>query len=100
MAAFFASIYDSRVGYSGISMGYQLGSIFGSGLTPLAAAALIASTGTVLTFGVYIGVAAVLSVAATIYLTAHVEEPDKVATPADPADQIPVATTPVDHRSS
>ncbi|MBO0679099.1 MHS family MFS transporter [Mycolicibacterium sp. S2-37] len=99
MAAFFASIYDSRVGYSGISMGYQLGSIFGSGLTPLAAAALIASTGTVVTFGVYIGVAAVLSVAATIYLTAHVEEPDKV-TPVDPADQVPVAKTPVNHRSS
>jgi MFS family permease len=96
MAAFFASIYDSRVGYSGISMGYQLGSIIGSGLTPLAAAALIASTGTVLTFGVYIGVAAVLSVAATIYLTAHEEEPDEVATPAHPDDHVAVFQTPVD----
>jgi MFS family permease len=96
MAAFFASIYDSRVGYSGISMGYQLGSIIGSGLTPLAAAALIASTGTVVTFGVYIGVAAVLSVAATIYLTAHVDEPDEVATPARPDDHVAVSKTPVD----
>jgi MFS family permease len=95
MAAFFASIYDSRVGYSGISMGYQLGSIIGSGLTPLAAAALIASTGTVVTFGVYIGVAAVLSVAATIYLTAHKEEPDDV-TPTHPENQVGVAKTPVD----
>jgi MFS family permease len=96
MAAFFASIYDSRVGYSGISMGYQLGSIIGSGLTPLAAAALIASTGTVVTFGVYIGVAAVLSVAATIYLTAHKEEPDDVVTPTHPENQVGVAKTPVD----
>ena len=98
MAAFFASIYDSRVGYSGISMGYQLGSIIGSGLTPLAAAALIASTGTVLTFGVYIGVAAVLSVAATIYLTAHVGEPDEVATTTEPDDEMAVSLRPVDRR--
>ncbi|MDO3634437.1 MFS transporter [Mycolicibacterium arseniciresistens] len=96
MAAFFASIYDSRVGYSGISMGYQLGSIIGSGLTPLAAAALIASTGTVVTFGVYIGVAAVLSVAATIYLTAHTEEPDDVVTPTHPEIRVAVTKTPVD----
>jgi MFS family permease len=99
MAAFFASIYDSRVGYSGISMGYQLGSIFGSGLTPLAAAALIASTGTVVTFGVYIGVAAILSVAATIYLTAHKEEPEKVSALIDAQDRVPVTTTPVDQRT-
>ncbi|MCZ8382251.1 MFS transporter [Mycobacterium sp. CPCC 205372] len=96
MAAFFASIYDSRVGYSGISMGYQLGSIIGSGLTPLAAAALIASTGTVVTFGVYIGVAAVLSVAATIYLTAHKEEPDDVVAPTHPENHVAVVKTPVD----
>lgn len=68
MAAFFAGIYDSRVGYSGVSMGYQLGSIFGSGLTPLVAAALLASTGTVVAFGVYIAGAAALSAAATIWL--------------------------------
>ncbi|MGV9718523.1 MFS transporter [Rhodococcus pyridinivorans] len=87
MAAFFASIYDSRVGYSGISMGYQLGSIFGSGLTPLVAAALIASTGTVVAFGVYIAGAAALSVIATLWLrafevedgTASVELSPKVA---------------------
>ncbi|OBB57089.1 MFS transporter [Mycobacterium sp. 852013-51886_SCH5428379] len=100
MAAFFASIYDARVGYSGISMGYQLGSIFGSGLTPLAAAALIASTGTVVTFGVYIGVAAVLSVAATIYLTAHVPDEDKAAVPTVPKEQVPVAPATGSHRSS
>lgn len=99
MAAFFASIYDSRVGYSGISMGYQLGSIIGSGLTPLAAAALIASTGTILTFGIYIGVAAVLSVAATIYLTAHVEEePAGIATPSEPDDRVAVSQKPVEQR--
>lgn len=99
MAAFFASIYDSRVGYSGISMGYQLGSIIGSGLTPLAAAALIASTGTVVTFGVYIGVAAILSVAATIFLTAH-DESAKVTPPTDPQDGVPAPKTPVAQRSS
>ncbi|MHC9295367.1 MFS transporter [Mycobacterium sp. LTG2003] len=91
MAAFFASIYDSRVGYSGISMGYQLGSIFGSGLTPLAAAALIASTGTVLAFAGYIAVAAALSVAATIWLTAFEdEESDETPRPATPAGEAAV----------
>ena len=74
MAAFFASVYNTRVGYSGLSMGYQLGSIFGSGLTPLVAASLIAATGSVLSFGGYIAIAAVLSVAATIWLTAADEE--------------------------
>ncbi|MFN3006989.1 MFS transporter [Mycolicibacterium wolinskyi] len=91
MAAFFASIYDSRVGYSGISMGYQLGSIFGSGFTPLAAAALIASTGTVLAFAGYIAVAAALSVAATIWLTAFKdEESDETPRPATPAGEAAV----------
>lgn len=91
MAAFFASIYDSRVGYSGISMGYQLGSIFGSGLTPLAAAALIASTGTVLSFAGYIAVAAALSVTATIWLTAFEdEESDETPRPATPAGEAAV----------
>lgn len=70
MAAFFASIYDPKVGYSGISMGYQLGSIFGSGLTPLIAAALIAATGSIATLGAYVILASVISVVSTIYLTA------------------------------
>ncbi|MGE2731264.1 MFS transporter [Mycolicibacterium vaccae] len=85
MAAFFAGIYDTRVGYSGVSMGYQLGSIFGSGLTPLVAAALIVSTGTVVAFGVYIAAAAVLSIAATVGL--HAFE-DVAETPAPRAEEI------------
>lgn len=82
MAAFFASVYEARVGYSGLSMGYQLGSIFGSGLTPLLAAALIASTGTLLSFGGYIIIAAILSVAATVGLTAA--ESDKATENLEP----------------
>ncbi|ANI40362.1 MFS transporter [Mycolicibacterium vaccae] len=87
MAAFFASVYDTRVGYSGLSMGYQLGSIFGSGLTPLVAAALIASTGTVVAFGAYIAVAAVLSIVATIGLNALEGGSES---PAPPAHKISV----------
>jgi MFS family permease len=99
MAAFFASVYDSRVGYSGISMGYQLGSIFGSGLTPLVAAALIASTGTVIAFGGYIAVAAALSIAATIWLTAFEdEEPDEAPTPTFAGGHAPATQTPVIQR--
>lgn len=68
MAAFFASVYNPKVGYSGVSMGYQLGSIFGSGLTPLVAASLIASAGTILALGAYIVVAAVVSIASAAWL--------------------------------
>jgi len=44
-AAFFSELFGAKVRYSGISMGYQLASIFAGGLAPLIATSLIALTG-------------------------------------------------------
>jgi MHS family shikimate/dehydroshikimate transporter-like MFS transporter len=43
--AFFSELFEARVRYSGISLGYQLCSVFAGGLAPLIATALIAWTG-------------------------------------------------------
>ena len=45
VAAFFTEIYDTDVRYSGASLGYQLGAVFGGGLAPLIATSLQASAG-------------------------------------------------------
>jgi MFS transporter, MHS family, shikimate and dehydroshikimate transport protein len=43
--AFFSELFDTRVRYSGISLGYQLCSVFAGGLAPLIATSLLAWTG-------------------------------------------------------
>ncbi|ODU30107.1 MAG: MFS transporter [Pseudonocardia sp. SCN 73-27] len=68
MAAFFASVYDTRVGYSGFSLGYQLGTVVGSGLAPIIAAQLVASTGTVASVGWYMVLVGIVSLLSAIYL--------------------------------
>jgi MHS family shikimate/dehydroshikimate transporter-like MFS transporter len=45
VAAFFTEIFDPSVRYSGASLGYQLGAVFGGGLAPLIATSLQASFG-------------------------------------------------------
>jgi metabolite-proton symporter len=75
MAALFASVYETRVGYSGLSLGYQLGTVVGSALAPITATALVASTGTIASVGWYMVATAVLSFVATIWLTSAVAAP-------------------------
>ncbi|WCK56651.1 MFS transporter [Aneurinibacillus sp. Ricciae_BoGa-3] len=43
--AFFSELFEARVRYSGISLGYQLCSVFAGGLAPLVASSLLAWTG-------------------------------------------------------
>ncbi|WP_281690371.1 MFS transporter [Pseudonocardia thermophila] len=68
MATFFANVYDTRVGYSGFSLGYQLGTVLGSGFAPIIAAQLLASTGTVDSVGGYMVVAALVSLISAAFL--------------------------------
>ncbi|WP_250548848.1 MFS transporter [Pseudonocardia sp. H11422] len=75
MAAFFAGVYETRIGYSGLSLGYQLGTVVGSALAPITATALVAATGTVASVGWYMVATAVLSLAAAIWLTSAVAAP-------------------------
>ncbi|MGO2534415.1 MFS transporter [Arthrobacter rhombi] len=44
-AAFFSELFDTRVRFSGVSIGYQIGSVLGGGLAPLVATALLAAGG-------------------------------------------------------
>lgn len=45
LAALFVGLFKTRVRYSGVSMGYNLGAVFGSALAPIIATQLLASTG-------------------------------------------------------
>jgi MHS family shikimate/dehydroshikimate transporter-like MFS transporter len=45
LAAFFSELFDTRVRYSGASLGYQFGSVFGGGLAPFIATALMSWAG-------------------------------------------------------
>jgi MHS family shikimate/dehydroshikimate transporter-like MFS transporter len=60
-AAFYAEMFGTRVRYSGISLGYQGGSIFGGALAPFIATWLVSQTGTSTSIAVYIATLAVLS---------------------------------------
>lgn len=44
-AAWFAEMFSTRVRFSGVSAGYQFGSVVGGGLTPLIATGLWLATG-------------------------------------------------------
>lgn len=52
-AAFFGELFPVEMRYSGASLGYQIGSIFGGAFAPLIAAALLAATGSSLAIGAY-----------------------------------------------
>ena len=60
-AAFFAEIFETRVRYSGASLGYQLGGILGGGLAPIIATALLAGYGNTTGISVYIALACLVS---------------------------------------
>ena len=60
-AAFYAEMFGTRVRYSGISLGYQGGSIFGGALAPIIATWLFSTTGTSASIAAYVAALAVLS---------------------------------------
>ncbi|MQA10490.1 MAG: MFS transporter [Pseudonocardiaceae bacterium] len=65
-AAFFSELFDTRVRYSGASIGYQLASIAAGALAPLIATALLAATGGTLMISVYVLVICVITVVAVV----------------------------------
>jgi MFS family permease len=69
MAAFFAEVYETRIGYSGLSLGYQLGTVFGSGFAPMIALWLLRETGTVTAVGFYMIGAVIISMLCAYLLT-------------------------------
>ncbi|MCG8922648.1 MFS transporter [Lentzea sp. CC55] len=61
MSAMYAEMFPTQVRYSGVSIGYALGAILGGAFAPTIAQALVESTGTAVSVGVYIMVLSVVS---------------------------------------
>jgi MFS transporter, MHS family, shikimate and dehydroshikimate transport protein len=74
-AAMYAEAFATRVRYSGISLGYQGGSIFGGAIAPIIATALFAATGTSTSIALYVLAIAILSFICT-YLFAETYQTD------------------------
>jgi MFS family permease len=67
-AALFAELFDTNVRYSGASLGYQIGSIFGGALAPIIATTLLAKFQDSIAISVYMAVACVVSLTAVAML--------------------------------
>ena len=61
-AALFAEIFDTRVRYSGASIGYQLGSVLGGAVAPLIAVRLLGIYKSAVPVAIYIALAAMLTI--------------------------------------
>jgi metabolite-proton symporter len=69
MPAFFAHVFPPAVRYTGMSVGYTLGTVFGSGLAPIIATWLYGGTGSWLAIAVYMTAAGVAGTVAALFLT-------------------------------
>jgi len=67
-AALFAELFSTEVRYSGASLGYQMGAIFGGGFAPIIAGALLEATHNSLVIGVYMAVLCTISLISVFLL--------------------------------
>ncbi len=67
-AALFAELFTPEVRYSGASLGYQVGAIFGGGFAPIIAAALLEATHTSASISVYMAVLCAVSLLSVFLL--------------------------------
>jgi MFS family permease len=67
-AAFLAEMFSTRVRYSGVSLGYQFGAIFGGALAPIIATQLLATYGTTTGVSWYIAAACAITLASVSML--------------------------------
>ncbi|OUS91362.1 MFS transporter [Rhodococcus sp. NCIMB 12038] len=72
LPSLFADAFDSRVRYTGMSLGYQLGNVVGTGLTPLIATLLLDATGSGYAVATYVAVTIGISMLALLRLTSIV----------------------------
>ncbi|MGH3086769.1 MAG: MFS transporter, partial [Rubrobacteraceae bacterium] len=69
MASLYAEMFSTRLRYSGASLGYQGGAIFGGALGPIVAVALFNATGTSTSISIYVAAMAVISFVCMFLLT-------------------------------
>lgn len=78
-SALFAELFPAHIRYSGASLGYQIGAIFGGGLAPILATSLYAGFGTSTAVTAYFVVIALISLASILILR-HPHDPRAAAT--------------------
>ncbi|WP_251050762.1 MULTISPECIES: MFS transporter [unclassified Microbacterium] len=66
--AWYAELFPADVRYAGVSLSYTLGNVLGGALSPLIAVALVQSTGSITTVGLYLIVMCALSIVAAFLL--------------------------------
>jgi MFS family permease len=66
--ALYTELFPTEVRYSGASLGYQVGTVFGGGLAPFVTASLLAATHTSWSVAAYIDVLAVVSIGSIVLL--------------------------------
>lgn len=69
LAAFYAELFGTRIRYSGISLSYQGGTLFGGAFAPIIATALFSATGSFIPIALYLVALAVLSFVCVYILT-------------------------------
>jgi len=74
-SSFFAELFDTRVRYSGLSVGYQLASVIAGGLSPIIATWLLQQTGNASLVALYIILMAVVTTV-SVYLAAETSHQD------------------------
>jgi MFS family permease len=94
-ATLYAELFSTRLRYSGASLGYQGGAIFGGALAPFVATALFAATGTSLSIAVYVAAMAVISFVCMYLITEtyqkdiHDDVPSEAPAPAGARPETP-----------
>ena len=84
--ALFCEMFGDNVRYTGVSLGYQLGAVFGGAFAPMIATALYAAYGTSDAIAVYMAIVAVISLASVAVATRRTQ----VVTPRYMASVEPV----------
>ncbi|RLZ02536.1 MFS transporter [Kocuria tytonicola] len=110
-SAMYAEMFPARVRYSGVSIGYALGSIIGGAFAPMIAELLLGRTGQAWTIGLYISLLSLVSFVAVCFVRKsdqgkdlHVAEvheeyvkshPGEIVPPVagEPEDTAPTSTT-------
>lgn len=71
MPTFFAQVFPTTIRYSGMAVGYTLGTVLGSATAPLIATYLLGRTGSWVSIALYMVVAGLVSLLAARFLNVH-----------------------------
>lgn len=93
LPSYFSLVFPVAVRYSGLGLAFAIGALFAGGLAPLISTTLLQAFGGWAAIAVYMSIAAVLSVVATIFLHEYREDPAAPA-PGDQADALTPAPRP------